>query len=101
MPTASQSISQLLQEYASKAGLSVDAAESGTDFTGAPTAKLRLKSPTGAMQTLETSERLCAEMEQNSVLREELASYLRTLAKRMHSPRPDLFLTLHGLPLSM
>lgn len=101
MPTASQSISQLLQEYASKAGLSVAAVESGTDFTGAPTAKLQLKSATGATQTIETSESLGAEMEQKSALREELASYLKALAKRMQSPRPDVFLTLHGLPLSM
>ncbi|HKT25279.1 MAG TPA: hypothetical protein VJR04_11790 [Terriglobales bacterium] len=101
MPTASQSISQLLQEYASKSGLSVAAVESGTDFTGASTVKLQLKSATGATQTVETSESLSAEMEQKSALREELASYLKTLASRMQSPRPDLFLTLHGLPLSM
>ena len=101
MPTASESISQLLQQYASKAGLSVAAIESGTDFTGAPTAKLQLKSQTGATQTIETSECLGAEVEQKPALREELASYLQTLAKRMSSPRPDVFLTLHGLPLSM
>ena len=77
------------------------ATESGTDFTGAPTAKLQLKSPTGAMQSIETSERLAAEIEQKSALREELSSYLQTVAKRMYSPRPDVFLTLHGLPLSM
>jgi hypothetical protein len=101
MPTASQSISQLLEEYASKAGLSVAATESGTDFTGAPTAKLQLKSATGAAQTIETSERLGAEMERKSPLGDELASYFNVLAKRMSSPRPDVFLTLHGLPLSM
>lgn len=101
MPTASESISHLIQEYASKAGLSVAAVESGTDFTGAPTAKLQLKSQTGATQTIETSERLGAEMEQKPALREELASYLETLSKRMSSPHPDVFLTLHGVPLSM
>ena len=101
MPTASQSISQLLQEYASKAGLSIASVESGTDFTGAPTAKLQLKSVAGPTQSLETSKRLGAEIEQKPALREELSSYLETLAKRMHSPRPDVFLTLHGLPLSM
>ena len=101
MPTASESIAQLLQEYASKAGLSVAVVESGTNFTGAPTAKLQLKSATGATQTIETSESLGAEIEHKSALREELASYLKTLAKRMQSPLPDVFLTLHGLPLSM
>ncbi len=101
MPTASQSISQLLKEYASKAGLSVAAAESGTDFTGAPTAKLHLKSAVGATQSIETSERLGLEVEQKPALREELVSYFAMVAKRMQSPRPDVFLTLHGLPLSL
>jgi hypothetical protein len=101
MPTASESISQLLQESASKAGLSVAAVESGADFTGAATAKLQLKSATGATQTIETSERLGAEIEHNPTLRDELASYFKTLAKRMSAPRPDVLLTLHGLPLSM
>lgn len=101
MPTASESISHLLQEYASKAGLSIAAAEPGTDFTGAPTAKLQLASATGATQTIETSEHLGAEMEQKPALRDELASYFTNLAKRMSSPRPDVLLTLHGLPLSM
>ncbi|HEU5234668.1 MAG TPA: hypothetical protein VFU50_17540 [Terriglobales bacterium] len=101
MPTASESIAQLLQEYTTKAKLSIAAVESGTDFTGAPTAKLQLKSATGVTQTIETSERLGAEIEQKPALGEELASYFKTLAKRMSSPRPDVFLTLHGLPLSM
>src|ERR1051326_458167 len=101
MPTASESISQLLQEYASKAGLSVTAVESGTDFAGRPTAKLQLNSATGATQSIETSEQLGAEMEQKPALRDELASYFKTFAKRMSAPRPDVFLTLHGLPLSM
>src|SRR6185437_13759017 len=47
------------------------------------------------------SERLGVDMEQKSALREELASYFNMLAKRMSSLRPDVFLTLHGLPLSM
>jgi hypothetical protein len=101
MPTASDSISQLLQQYALKAGLSIVAAEPGTDFTGAPTTRVQLKSSTEVMQSLETSEQLALEMERKPALREEFSSYLQTLAKRMHSPRPDVFLTLHGLPLSM
>src|SRR5690242_20160207 len=101
MPTASLSISQFLQDSASRAGLSVTAVESGTDFTGSPTAKLQLRSVTGSAHSIETSERLTSDMEQKPALREELSSYLQTLAKRMHSPRSDVFVTLHGLPLSM
>jgi hypothetical protein len=40
-------------------------------------------------------------MEQKPALRDELASYIATLAKRMSSPRPDVLVTLHGLPLSV
>ncbi|HXU21771.1 MAG TPA: hypothetical protein VN788_14400, partial [Verrucomicrobiae bacterium] len=42
-----------------------------------------------------------AEIERRSELRGELASYLRALEKRMRAPRPEVFLTLHGLPLAM
>ncbi len=101
MPIASLSIAQLLQESAAKAGLSASHVESRADFTGLPTTKLQLKSITGCTHSLETSERLASEIEQKPALREELSSYLHTLAKRMQSPRPDVFLTLHGLPLSM
>jgi hypothetical protein len=34
-------------------------------------------------------------------LHEELNGYIEELAKRMRSPRPDVFVTLSGLPLSM
>src|SRR5579859_1162063 len=102
MPTASHAnISQLIQELAHTAGLDVVAAGSGNDFNGAPTAKLQLKSANGAVHSIETSEALGHEIEKRPELREELQGYLQTLAKRMHAPRPDVFLTLHGLPLSL
>ena len=101
MPTASHSISQLIQELASKAGLSVVSAGAGTDFTGAPTAKLQLKSHSGTTHSVETSEGLSAEIEERPALGEELKTYLETLGKRLQTARPDVFVTLHGLPLSM
>jgi hypothetical protein len=101
MPTASHSISQLIQELASKAGLTVISAGSGTGFSRAPTAKLQLKSVSGTTCSIETSEALSAEIEKRAALGEELKTYLQTLAKRMQTARPDVFLTLHGLPLSM
>lgn len=101
MPTVSHSISQLIQELASKADLTVVSAGSGTDFTGAPTAKLQLKSPAGTTCPIETSESLSAEIEKHAALGEELNAYIQTLAKRMRGARPDVLLTLHGLPLSM
>jgi hypothetical protein len=102
MPAISHpTISQQIQELALQAGLSVAGAGSGTDFTGAPTAKLQLKSPSGSTYSIETSEALSVEIEKRAPLGEELKTYLQTLAKRMQTARPDVFLTLHGLPLSM
>jgi hypothetical protein len=101
MLTASHSISQQIQELALQSGLTVAGAGSGTDFTGAPTAKLQLKCSTGTTHSIETSESLSAEIERLPPLREELNTYIQVLAKRMQTARPDVFLTLHGLPLSM
>ena len=102
MPAISHtSISQVIQELASKANLTVISAGSGKDFTGAPTAMLELKSPSGTTHSVETTEALAIEIEKREPLGEELKTYLQALAKRMQGTRPDVFLTLHGLPLSM
>ena len=101
MPTASRSISQLIREAASKAGLAVGNVASATDFNGAPTAKLQLKSINGSTYLLEMSESLSARIDDRQELREGLDHYLQALAKRLATPRPDVLLTLHGLPLSM
>ena len=101
MATASQTdISQLVQEIAAQSGLTVASVGSGTDLTGAPTAQLQLKSIDGALYSMEIGEHLGSEFEPHPALRDRLRSYVQTLAKRMRSPRPDVFLTLHGLPLS-
>lgn len=101
MATASPaSISQLIQEFGAQAGLSVASAGAGTDFNGAPTAGLELKLG-DATYSVEVSETLGVEIDKRPALTDELRSYLQTLAKRMRAPRPDVFLTLHGLPLSL
>jgi hypothetical protein len=94
-------ISQFLQELASQAGLQVAGAGSGTDFSGAPTAQLQLKAGSGATCSVEMRESFGAELDHHPELRGHLSAYLQTLAKRMQGPRPDVFLTLHGLPLSL
>lgn len=94
-------ISQHVQELASQAGLQVAGAGSGTDFSGAPTANLQLKSPNGTSYSVEMRESFGTELDQRPELRGGLSSYLQTLAKRMQGSRPDVFLTLHGLPLSL
>ena len=102
MTVASQTnISQLVQELALQAGLTIAGAGSGNDFSGAPTAKLQLKSASGAVCSIEMREGFASELEHRPELRGGLSIYLQTLARRMQAPRPDVFLTLHGLPLSM
>jgi hypothetical protein len=94
-------VSQLVQEFAVQAGLSVAGAGSGTDFSGAPTAQLQLKSAGGTSYSVEISEAFGAELDHRPELRSGLSQYVQTLAKRMQGARPDVFLTLHGLPLFM
>src|SRR3954469_18269390 len=102
MPAATHTtISQVIQELAVQAGLRVAAATSGTDFNGSPTAQLQLESAGGATYSVEISEAMSAQIERRSDLHEELKSYLQTLARRMQTARPDVFVTLHGLPLAM
>jgi len=101
MPTAHHSLSQLLPELVSKSGLSITSSEPGNDFNGSPTMKLDLKSRSGSTHAIEISESLGSEIASKPDLLEELSSYLQALAKRLQSPRPDVFLTLHGLPLAM
>jgi hypothetical protein len=94
-------ISQFLQELASQSGLQVAGAGSGTDFSGAPTAELQLKTSSGTTCSVEMRESFGAELDHHPELRSHLSSYLQTLARRMQGTRPDVFLTLHGLPLSL
>ena len=102
MPTVSHaSTSSLIQGLAQSTGLEVVVAGSGADFNGSPTAQLQLRSASGATYSIETSEALGCEIERRPDLREGLKTYLQALAKRMQAPRPDVFLTLHGLPLSL
>jgi hypothetical protein len=101
MPTASRTnILEQLQQLATKVRLSVVASGAGTDFTGAPTAKLQLKADSGSTHSLELSEAFASVLDGRPELREELKDYVEALAKRMRSPRPDVFVTLSGLPLS-
>ena len=102
MPTTiPSSISEIVHELAAAAGLSVASVDSGKDFNGAPTAKVQLRATTGALYPLELSESFAANAGRRAELSGELGEYLRVLAQRMRAPRPDVFLTLHGLPISL
>jgi hypothetical protein len=84
-----------------KAGLQIASISAGTDFNGAPTAQIHFKSASGSTGSVEISESFTGEIERHPELREGLSTYLCALEKRLRAPRPEVFLTLHGLPLAM
>jgi len=105
MSTAIQAPSPALEAAAQNAGLNLTAAEPGIDFTGVPTARaivtlagnaVRAADPTG-QQLLELSQTFDAA---DPKFAAALAVYFREAAQRLRNLRPDVYLTLHGLPLS-
>lgn len=84
---------------AKAAGLVVLSAEVGADFSGNPTTRftLGLVGDTTKRHLLELSDRFDFS---RADLLADVGSYLTETAKRLKNPRPDCYLTLHGLPLS-
>jgi len=88
-----------LEAAAKAAGLTLTSAEPGTDFTGAPTtrATISLAADPSKSITLELSEKFDAA---NAQFASTLQVFFAEAAQRLKNPRPELFLTLIGLPLS-
>jgi hypothetical protein len=87
-------------EAAAKAvGLVVISSEAGRDFSGNPTTrfKMALVADRAKTQVLELSDRFDFS---RADLLAEMGAYMAAAAKRLKNPRPDCYLTLHGLPLS-
>src|ERR1700738_134645 len=84
---------------AKAAGLIVVSSEVGKDFSGNPTTRfaLALSGDTTKTQVVELSDRF--DFSRTDLLA-DVAVYLAEAAKRLKNPRPDCYLTLHGLPLS-
>jgi hypothetical protein len=84
---------------AKAAGLVVISSEVGQDFSGNPTTrfKLALVADRAKTQVLELSDKF--DFSRADMLA-EVGVYLADAAKRLKNPRPDFYLTLHGLPLS-
>jgi hypothetical protein len=99
MSTATNALSPALEAAAHNAGLTLTAAEPGIDFAGTPTtrATMTLAADPTRQQILELSEAFDAA---NPKFAAELAIFFREAAERLRNPRPDVYLTLHGLPLS-
>jgi hypothetical protein len=100
MSMETQTILAAQVEAAAKvAGLVVASSEVGHDFLGLPTTrfKLALVEDAAKTQVLELSNKF--DFSRADMLA-EVAVYLAETAKRLKNPRPDCYLTLHGLPLS-
>lgn len=84
---------------AKSAGLVVVASEAGKDFSGNPTTRftLALAAEPSKTQLLELSNRF--DLNRDDLIA-EVGTYLAEAAKRLKNPRPNCYLTLHGLPLS-
>ena len=102
MPTQLENaLTAMLETAAREAGLAVISAEAGVDFNQHPTAKFRLglaaDAPAEKTLQLELSEAFDF---RRSDLLPEMTAYLRDAAKRLRNPRPDVYVTLAGMPVS-
>jgi hypothetical protein len=100
MATAFQTVlAGQIADAAKVAGLTVASSEAALDTSGAVTTKfvLALASDPTKTELLELSEQLDLSRAELIV---DLQNYLAESAKRLKNPRPDCFMTLHGLPLS-
>jgi hypothetical protein len=100
MSTGTQTALATQVEAAAKAaGLTIVSVEEGKDFSGGPTSRftIALAADQAKKQTLELS---AAFDFSQGPLKNVVESYLQESAVRLRNPRPDCYLTLHGIPLS-
>ncbi|WP_446744690.1 hypothetical protein [Silvibacterium acidisoli] len=102
MPTQSENaLTAKLTGAAREAGLIVLSTEAGTDFSNKPTAKFRLAltadAPAERVLQLELSDSFDF---QKPELVAEMTAFLRETARRLQNPRPDVYVSLEGLPIS-
>ena len=88
-----------VEAAAKAAGLVAVSSEVGKDFSGNPTTRftLALAADKAKTEVLELSDRF--DFSRADILA-DVSLYLAESAKRLRNPRPDCYLTLHGLPLS-
>src|ERR1700722_12104159 len=91
----STQLAQQVEETAQAAGLQVTETAAGADFNGVPTLRFTLGLD-GKSTLLELSEGFNL---QGEALTAPFKAYLAETAKRLKNPQPDVYLTLHELPL--
>ncbi len=94
------SLAKTLETAAAKAGLVVSSISQGKDFHEEPTAVFVLALPDAADKTLrlELSEGFDPV---KGGLADGLATHLTAAAKRLKNPRPDAYVTLGGIPVTL
>ena len=100
MSTAFQTVlAGQIADAAKVAGLTVASSEAALDASGGVTTKfvLALETDPAKTELLELSESLDLS---RADLIADLQTYLAESAKRLKNPRPDCYMSLHGLPLS-
>ncbi len=99
MSTTPTTLAAQVEDAAQRAGLAVEAATASADFSGSPTTRFTLGFPThaGNTQLLELSDAFDLGRPE---FHTQMHLYLSEIAKRLRNPRPEVFLTLHGFPLS-
>ena len=99
MTFASEAVAAELQAPATAAGLTLTATEPGKDFAGQPTTRMMvaLEADPSKNQMLELGANFAARKPEFSA---QLMRYFAELGQRLRNPRPDVNLTLLGLPLS-
>ena len=100
MSTTLQTVlSGQIADAAAIAGLTIAASEAAIESSGAVTTKfiLALASDPTKTELLELTENLDLS---RADLISDLQVYLAETAKRLRNPRPDCYVTLHGLPLA-
>jgi hypothetical protein len=92
-------LAEQVASAAQAAGLTVASTVAGADFSGNPTTRftLALAADSAKTQVLELSDTFDFS---RAELAGEVKVYLGEAAKRLKNPRPDCYLSLHGLPLS-
>src|SRR5271154_931803 len=95
-------LTAMLGKAAHEAGMTVLSAEAGTDFNNHPTAtfKLALSPDAPPDKTLQLELSDAFDFEKPDLL-PEMTTHLREAAKRLRNPRPDAYVTLAGLAISL
>src|SRR5215471_15933185 len=96
---STQILAGQVESAAKAAGLAVVSNAIGADFAGRPTRQftLELANAPQKTQSLELSEGFDFSRPE---FQKDVQEFLAETAKRLKNPRPDVFLTLHGMPLS-